>query len=144
MSLGAFARRIRQRARQVEVGVDRLVKKVGLAVDQAVVLATPADTGRARSNWNIGIGRPERGVREPFAPGSKLGIGESQNAQAALAEAQAEIPTRRPGQDIYISNNLDYIEQLNDGSSAQAPAMFVEQAVETGRELVRRSRVIIS
>lgn len=141
-TLRQFAARIRRRSKQVEDGVDRLVKKVALAVDQAVVLSTPVDTGRARSNWRVGVGSPERGTIEPYAPGNRLGVGETANASAALAQAKGAIPTRRQGQDIYISNNLDYIEPLNEGSSAQAPAQFVEEAVAVGRDLVRRTRVI--
>lgn len=133
---------MRQIGRQVEVGSDALVKKVALAVDQVLVLGTPVNTGRARSNWIAQAGGPATSEIGPYSPGVGLGIGEGANAAAALNQGRSAIASRQPGQDIYISNNVDYIEDLNNGSSAQAPAGFVEQAVDTGRRVARRGRVL--
>ena len=38
---------------------------------------------------------------------------------------------------ILISNNLPYINALNDGSSKQAPAGFVDSALSKGKRAVR-------
>ena len=125
-SLRDFGKRMIERAKQFEIGMDRAVKKVALAVDQTVVLATPVDTGRARSNWVIGLKTPSRRKVDPYAPGSNLGTGESANASASIGVARAKINARKPGDDIYISNNLEYIMELNNGSSRQAPRNFIE------------------
>lgn len=122
---------------RVEQNVERTVKRVALAVDQAVVLATPVDTGRARSNWIAQIGDPARRTVEPYAEGNAGG-----SAEGALSQASHEIDRFRLGQDIYISNNLPYIERLNQGHSAQAPAGFVEEAVEAGTRVARQARVV--
>jgi len=139
--LGAFARRIRVRGRQVEEGVNKLVRKCALIADRELVLETPVDTGRARSNWQVSLGSPLSSEREPYVPGEALGKGEGQNAAGALAQAQERIGARRSGQDIYIQNNVDYIGALNDGSSAQAPAGFVQAAIQRAVSAVRNGRV---
>lgn len=130
------------RADKIGRNVSTVVRKVALAVDQAVVLATPVDTGRARSNWRVSLGSPPTGVIEPYAPGAKLGIGENANAAAAIAQAAGQVAQRREGQDIWISNNVPYIGLLNEGSSRQAPASFVEQAVAAGVSVVAGARVV--
>lgn len=121
-----FARRIKVRAQEFEEDTNRLVRKVALAVDTAVVLATPVDTGRARANWQVGIGEPKVGtLPEPASPGG--------GAQLALDSAASSIATYNGEGTIHITNNLPYIEALNNGHSSQAPAGFVERAVAAAR-----------
>lgn len=139
--LGDFARRIRIRGRQVEEGVNKIVRKCALIADRELVLETPVDTGRARSNWQVSLGSAITSEREPFSPGQGLGKGEGRNAAGALEQAQERIGARQSGQDIYITNNVGYIGPLNDGSSAQAPAGFVEAAIQRAVRAVRNGRV---
>ena len=141
MTLARFQRRIRQIADQIEENVPDIARKAAIAIDQAVVLATPVDTGRARSNWQIGIGAAPSGAREAFSPGQG-GDTEGANTRAALDDARRKINTGRDGADIHITNNLDYIGRLNEGSSEQAPAGFVEDAVMIGTNTIKRSKVI--
>ena len=56
MDLRQFGRKIRVTGNVVEENGGKLLRSVALAVDAAVVLATPVDTGRARSNWQVEIG----------------------------------------------------------------------------------------
>lgn len=98
--------------------------KVVILVDQALVLATPVDTGRARANWIPSIGSPVTDYKETsFDPSGGTTI-------AAAVELTGSL---KPGDDFYISNNAPYIGALNDGHSTQAPAGFVEQGVEAAR-----------
>lgn len=144
IGLGPFSRRMDFRARELGRDVDRVVRSVALAADQAVVFATPVDKGVARSNWRVSVGTPSVGTIGAYSPGDGLGIGEAANAQAAIAQALAAIAARRPGQSIFIVNNLPYIQRLNDGSSAQAPAGFVEAAVAEASSVVARARLLRS
>jgi hypothetical protein len=121
---------MRRRAQAVEVNVDRVVQETALAVDRELVVSTPVDTGRARSNWQVGANIAPTGTLEP----SDLG--------APIAQAERAVAVRQPGQNIYIVNNLPYIVPLNEGHSAQAPAGFVEDAVQAGREVVRKAKVV--
>lgn len=129
--LRTFAGRIKVVGKRVEDNADRLTRKVALAVDAAVVIATPVDTGRARSNWQVSLGEAASGTREAFSEGKDRST-ESANTQAALEEGKAVISEYKGGTDIHITNNLPYIGRLNEGWSAQAPSAFVEKAVLVG------------
>ena len=96
---------------------------------------TPVDTGRARSNWQASLSTPNKSNIEPFNEGKKLGKGETANASKAQSAANSEIGKHIPHQDIYITNNLKYIGILNDGSSEQEPALFVERAIKFGQAI---------
>jgi hypothetical protein len=133
-----FGKRMRARGRRVTSNVDRLVRRTALAVDQTVVLATPVDTGRARSNWLVTLGTPSHETREPYVPGEG-GATAGANVQAALDQGRQVIKGYSGDVDsgISIANNLPYIGRLNEGWSAQAPANFVEQAVLAGVAAIR-------
>lgn len=141
-SLRQFAERMRELGRRVETNTPRLVRRTALAIDQTVVLGTPVDTGTARSNWQVQINGPVTETREAAVPGEN-GSTAGPNAQIAIEEGREVIDTYRgEGQEIYISNPIPYIDRLNDGSSAQAPAGFVEQAVQTGVDAISRARLL--
>lgn len=140
-NLSDFSRRITLRGRKIAENADKLTRKVALAADQAVVSATPVDTGRARSNWIAQIGAPASQVIEPYAPGEAGSTGNS-NVQAATDQAEQVISGYNYGEEIHITNNLPYIQRLNDGHSAQAPANFVEQAVLEAVRVVTSGRIV--
>lgn len=140
--LASFDARMKARANRIDKAVNDLVKKTALIADQAVVLATPVDTGRARSNWITTVNAPNSGTIDPYVPGDKLGIGETANAQAAMNQARTVIQTRTQGQSIHITNNLDYIGELNSGTSKQAPENFVGIAILAAVEAIRSTKVI--
>lgn len=124
--LDAFSKRIVRIADRIPERAARKQRKVFLIADQAIVLGTPVDTGRARSGWIGSAESPSDLVREAFAPGSRLGISETQNAAAAMAQAAAVAAAHRQGQTLYLTNNVAYIETLNRGRSPQAQRGFVE------------------
>lgn len=141
MDLGQFGRRMHQLGATVEGNAHKAVRAVALAVDQTVVIATPVDTGRARSNWQVQVGAAPTDVREAYVPGVGATTG-GQNAQAAIEQGKMAISAASPGLAIHITNNLSYIGKLNEGHSAQAPAGFVEEAVQNGVSTIRRARLI--
>lgn len=142
-SLSDFQRRIRIRAASIARSTDAAVRKVALAVDQAVVMATPVDTGRARANWIVSLGQAGGTVIEAYAPGEG-GNTAGANTQAALAQGGSVIAGYQGGRNhqIHITNNLPYIQRLNDGWSTQAPANFVERAVQDGVTALGSAKIV--
>lgn len=120
IDLKALDRSIRLVQDEIERKTIERMQKAVLAIDAALVLATPVDTGRARANWLPSINKP-RTVK--LKRGDKSGSG-------ALAKAQRLVSEIQLGDTFYISNNLEYIGVLNDGHSQQAPAGFVEKAIQ--------------
>lgn len=128
----------------VEENADKTVRKAVIVIDQVVVMATPVDQGRARSNWIASLDKPTLEPIEAYSPGDALGIGEGANAQAAMNQAQG-VAAQYDGaknSEVHITNNLPYIGVLNDGSSAQAPAGFIQEAVAKGVGAVRGARLL--
>lgn len=94
---------------------------IGRAVTGRVADATPVDTTHAKTNWIPSVGTPHEGVA-----GSKE---DPSSVEQSVGLAQLQSYRLEQG-DIFVTDDVDYIERLNEGSSDQAPAGFVEAAIE--------------
>jgi len=106
-----------------------VVKKVTLDITANLSRAaeeggTPVDTGWARANWIPAIGSP---LQQPAGnPDGGVGI-----AEAAQQSGIGSVLSYKFGSGaVFITNNVSYILRLNDGSSQQAPAGFVQRAIQ--------------
>jgi len=128
-----------------KVVTERREKASDLAVSVATTIVTdlafvtPVDESTAISNWVIGIKSPNRKEIDAHYLGSH-GSTYSASARATVDAAKTVLASKRPGETIYISNNLKYIAYLNGGSSRQAPAGFVERAELLGRKIAEQGR----
>lgn len=118
-----------------------IAKQAAYAIIEDLTMHTPVDVGDALSNWQIGLDSPASTVLPAYAPSPKgrsiKGVWTHRvppaatalaNASKVLTVARALLASKNPGQEIFISNNADYITELNNGSSQQEPALFVERA----------------
>lgn len=117
-----------------------LAVETSLTIVGDLAYKTPVDTSQALSGWEVTLDAPAIGVHGPHFPG-KGGSTYRQSAAETLAKAKAALKSKKPGQVIYITNNQPYIKRLNDGSSAQTPAGFVERAVLIGRKMMRKFKL---
>lgn len=108
--------------------------KTALTIVGDLVYHTPVDTSQALSNWDVTIGAPADDPHGPYVAG-KHGSTMQQSAAQALAVAKETLKDKKPGQTIYIANNLPYIRALNDGHSQQVPRGFIERALLLGRKM---------
>ena len=115
----------------LESDAEQAIRKLTFDVVANLVRApteggTPVDTGWARANWfaNIGAG----------VPGSSPNPGEGTGVAGAVAEREARlggiVGYKLASGPVFISNNVPYILRLNEGSSKQAPAGFVQRAIQ--------------
>jgi hypothetical protein len=113
--------------------VEHVVGRMQLRVYEALVEATPIDTGFAKAGWVPSIGAPLPGPpKQPARRSAAI-------AQAARLRARhrgwayklAAFYRVRQGR-VIITNVVEYLPQLNRGSSTQAPSMFIEQAALRG------------
>lgn len=124
---------------QLERGVARLMTTLSVNIvaglQQQPPAGTPVDTGWARANWVPQIGSPYvvEASRDPAGVGSRAA-----EQQAGIASLFTYRLNRGP---IFISNNAPYITRLNDGSSKQSPAGFVQAAI--AREIAALDGVVI-
>ena len=106
--------------------------EVALAIVDDLTTVTPVDTSKAESNWVVSLGTPATQEIEAHVPGY-FGWTAAESRRIAQANARKVLQNKRPGVKVFVSNLTNYIEQLNEGSSRQEPAGFVERAVLIGR-----------
>ena len=115
--MGAESKRV---VGKLDEFVTNLVKKITIGVTNEIVDKNPVLTGFSQSNWIPKIGSP---VETPA--GSKTGVNRSPQEQGL---ADVAVRYKLP-EEVYISNPVDYITKLNEGSSAKAPSGFVQIAI---------------
>lgn len=135
--------RLTRRKQQIQQAVERMVKAGAIAADEAAVRSTPVNTGRARSNWIVNVDTPWPGTIPPYVPGRKLGLGETANAEAAIAQGRAAISgfNIRANRSVFIGNNLDYIRGLNDGTFSAQSFNMIEKGAQAAIVAIRGIRV---
>lgn len=127
-----FSRNMQRHARDISPNLTKGVRRVASMILQTIVMATPVDTGRSRANWRVSIGAPALNTIESTDPSGSSTISEGLSIINRLV---SDTP-------IYITNNLPYIVPLNQGHSAQAPAGFVETAIDVGIQEAKNIRVL--
>ena len=124
-------------ANRWSVPLDKLAKKAGASLETTarkatfevfrnVVLRSPVDTGRFRANWNVSYGTANVSTTTSTAASR----GDSEAAKAL---------TLPVGGVTWLSNGLSYAEELEMGSSRQAPQGMVRLAAQNFAEYVRRA-----
>lgn len=129
---------------RVQQAGTKIVRQVATGIGATLVDTTRVDTGAARSNWRATLNTPASGTIFPYAPGNKLGRGETANANAAKSQQRQVIArfNARKDKSVMITNNVDYIGILNDGRSGIAGDAMVEQALQTGRLILKSIKVL--
>lgn len=113
-------------AAKMKLGVTTVQKRIAFDLYGRIIAKTPVDTGRARASWTIASGSPDRTVA----------------AQGGLPAPQIPLGLLvKPGETIWIANNLPYITALEDGHSKQAPSGMVALSIE---EIRLKMRALIS
>ncbi len=97
-------RSLRRALTAAENNADQLVRKVLLDAYAKITKKTPVDTGRAKGNWNISAGSPDLSVDDNASDDSDVG---TPSNPPALPSQALDV--------YYISNNLPYIEVLENG-----------------------------
>lgn len=138
-SLLDLADRLEKKAKAIDEAASQNAVDTALAIVGDLAYKTPVDTSQALSNWIVTLESPSGQQIKPHFPGSQ---GSTQRASAeTLNSAKLVLRNKKPGQAIFITNNLPYIRRLNDGYSAQAPAGFVERAVLIGRKMRKKFKI---
>ena len=118
----------------VEKNHNTVVKKVSFDMVRKIIKRTPVDTGSAKRNWHVDLNNQKKYARSDF----------DKKGDATIADAMAEINKVDIGDSVYITNNLPYIEALEDGHSAQAPVGMVKVAVAEFERTVKAAAKAIA
>ncbi len=103
---------------QVKKQAKRAVREVSFAGEKAIKVGMPVDTGRARASWGH------------WTPGDLIKRIFGAKRQDAIWQE------RDGGLTVIQGTNVSYVAELNEGSSQQAPAGFIDRvARKMAREL---------
>ena len=114
--MGSFTIALEKFAEKAEKNAETATRKITLDVFRGVIMKTPVASGRARGNWQANIGSSASGEVDA----------EDKSGAVTVVKAAAECATWNPAAGpIFLTNNLPYIERLENGYSKQAPAGMV-------------------
>jgi len=147
-----FSKNIFKRGRQFENSASELVRQVAKKGLESLVLGTKVDTGKARSNWRVGIGARATAVIDPYSPYQKnskangAGASETANASAAISAGNARINSVRGVSGvglktgIFISNNINYLDKALLPGTIETASLEARSVVKGFRLFTDRSR----
>ena len=116
---------------------EKVVKTIVVHTTSNLAASTPKDTTWAAVNWIPSIGQSFEGTAGTRAE-AEAGRIDPQIQAAGLAAVQGYQFGKGL---VFITNNVPYIGRLNNGSSKQAPAAFVQMAIARGIEQTGAVRV---
>ena len=135
-----LAASMERKAKAIDAAASQLAVETAQTIVGDLAFKTPVDTSQALQNWIVTLDSPSDAKIKPYYPGEG---GSTQKASAAetINQARKVLASKKPGQKIYITNNLPYIRRLNDGYSKQASAGFVERSVLIGRKMKKNFKI---
>lgn len=111
---------------------DRITSAIVVGVTEALHEETPKDTTFASVNWRPTIGYPFLEVQPRNRSRDDRAALVPQYRATQLSNLSGINTVRGLRDSVYIVNNAPYIGGLNGGSSSQAPAGFVQEAIHDG------------
>lgn len=123
VEIDRFARRV------VPNEIVKFQKKVVLEALRRLVMKTPVKTGRARGNWQVTISAAAAGQLDQT----------DEDGAPTIAAGLAALQGLPPFDVVWISNNVDYIEKLEHGSSQQAPQGMMSVTVAELRSMFQEA-----
>lgn len=109
---GPFELSLRQFAQEAGENADAVVRNVVLEIGARLVIRSPVDTGRFRSNWRYSLNVQVVGVT-------------TEATKVSTVNGLDALPAHAGGQVHYLQNNLPYAQRLEHGWSKQAPIGMV-------------------
>jgi len=131
-----LADRMEKLAVDIPIAASLAVSEVATVIGTDLVHKTPVDESTAISNWIMHLEEPWDLKIDAYRLGSQGSTYEASAAEALIQHAQV-LKQKKPGETIFLSNNAEYIRDLNQGSSRQAPLGFIERSVFLGRKFGR-------
>jgi len=123
MNGNTFSVQVDKFLKQTGIKLETLTKLTAIKIWTSATVRTPVDTGRARASWNLIRGEDADLTVPPEsefpAPGKHAGTGDKRGKMDTAGSVPA----------FTVSNNVHYIEYLEEGSSKQAPQGMLKLAI---------------
>ncbi len=122
MSNATFKRNYAKLLERAGAKAEKIVRRTGLELFGSLVMKSPVDTGRFRSNWQVGDRQ----------------INVATDSRGSIANAAAVLDSMRLGAVIFLTNSLPYAYRLEHGWSKQAPQGMVKLTVVEYRQHIAK------
>lgn len=104
---------------------NEFVRFIAIEAYSRIIDRTPVDTGRARGNWTLNIGRPV----EFSGPGTRRQV------ESMIRQAERTLERLEFGKSVWIANGVEYIIWLEQGSSRKAAEGMVSVTLEELKQI---------
>lgn len=141
MDLKQFATLMHQRSRMIIVSANELKKLYVTNLLTSYALTTPIDTGLAVSNYQVTMVDPADEYLPAHFPGNKRSTADA-NIRATIAAAQFAINNVQPGIPLHLINHVEYVVDLDRGTSTQAPSGMTPTAFLTARRALATFKML--
>lgn len=123
-----FAEDLRVLCERAGNKAEMVVRGAALELGGQMIDRSPVDTGRFKNNWMTSAGPRASGARSS----------ESKDGVDSIGQLQQQVAGWKPGQTIWILNNLPYAKRLEYGWSKQAPGGMVRLAVQNYSQDIKK------
>lgn len=138
----SFNKRMQVRGNSVVTNTERIIKRAAIAAASEAIMRTPVKTGKARINWRVGFGRVATSISVAPDTGN-LSTNANIAAAEALINAANKIKAWRQGKgNIIIGNPVDYIFDLDRGTSRQALSGMTIFAIAKAKDILRKGKLL--
>ncbi|MDR0216188.1 MAG: HK97 gp10 family phage protein [Comamonas sp.] len=124
-----FAEDLRALCERAGDKAEQVVRGAALFLGDEMIDESPVDTGRFKNNWITSAGPRATGTRSSS----------SKDGSDSKGQLQEQVAAWKPGQTIWILNNLPYAQRLEYGWSQQAPGGMVRLAVQNYSQAVKKA-----
>lgn len=143
MANDQFIRDVNRFCEKVEDRIQYVAFGIAKELHSRLVDVTPYRTGRARASWNISADFSDEQPAPDIKIGTDLGASQEDIAMAnvfydSVIASKSRYTLVNGAFDYYVVNTVHYIEQLNGGSSSQAPRAFFETTIASAPTIAAR------
>lgn len=111
----SFDAQIKKFLKETEIELTKEARRFAGFVYAEAVARSPIDTGEYQASWRIAVNTPDLSVANGKALNTAQQIGKLKQV--------------KPGDTIFVSNNVPYALKLENGHSQQAPLGVLNQAI---------------
>ena len=114
--------------------VVKILEVIAFQALRNLVILTPVDTGRLRASWNVALNTPDTSTSAKRSKSQTRGTsaGKKGRAPGILKSDVSPIKIVSPFSKVWITNNVDYAQKINNGmpgGSRQAPDGMIEPTI---------------
>jgi hypothetical protein len=129
----SFQLQCQQFADKIQVNLCTVVRRAAAQVYADIVVRWPVDTGYSRRNWQVSVDPPPT---DAIGSPPKKKAGEHLEVLPPLYDpngANTAIPIAKDVTQVWIVNNVEYAQRLEEGWSKQAPQGAVRIALASAQ-----------